>query len=252
MAQYVSRWAYHNMSIVVTGICYQGWYGGFLLQVDLPSRLQLDQSGSNLEARNPSFLIALQNRSTGCFGRLRGGCDSTTIFLILESSFWLDIVASCLETLFLRWATGEEYEGSFHRDVTDETLLLKLRPLSQNKGSVVWYHHWLVCLGGSILIGHRCLACLAGVCLSSLEAYSRQRGEHSFIWRISYFCERTFWSFFQGLLGSGVSNKTLPSDGCSPEDVFSKFGGEDSHSGKMEGWIGITCISFQKEANTEL
>jgi len=39
------------------------------------------------------------------------------------------------------------------------------------------------------------------------------------------FSEGTSRSFFQGLLGSGVNNETVPSDGYSPEGMLSKFRG---------------------------
>ena len=55
-----------------------------------------------------------------------------------------------------------------------------------------------------------------------------------FIWKISYFRGRTSRSFLRGLLGSVVSNETLPSTGCSLEDVFSEFGGEAGRSDRME------------------
>jgi len=37
-----------------------------------------------------------------------------------------------------------------------------------------------------------------------------------------------------GSLDGGVGNEILPSDGCSPEDLLSKFGGEAGRSGKIK------------------
>ena len=69
-----------------------------------------------------------------------------------------------LEDSFLA-ASNRRGVCGIHRDVADEALLLELQPLPQNKRSVVWYHHWLVCL--------------IRVHLASLEAYSKRRGESS-------------------------------------------------------------------------
>jgi len=87
--------------------------------------------------------------------------------------------------------------GGILRDVADETLFPDLCSLPQNKRSVMWYHHWIVCL--------------IRVLLASLEACSRRRegssSEGSFT-----FVRKPLQSFLWCLLGSGVSNETLLTD----------------------------------------
>ena len=66
-----------------------------------------------------------------------------------------------------------------------------------------------------------------------------KRGQHKtaveFLYYSCNFCEGISQSFFRGLLGSDVSNETLPSDEYSLEDVFSEFRGEARCSGRMKG-----------------
>ena len=50
------------------------------------------------------------------------------------------------------------------------------------------------------------------------------------------------WSFHP----SRILLPHVPSDGCSSEDKLLEFEGEAGRSDRMEGWIGIICISFQK------
>jgi len=71
--------------------------------------------------------------------------------------------------------------------------------------------------------------------LASLEAYSRRREENPSSGGSLTFPEETSRSFFWGLLDSSVSNESVPSDRCSPEDMLSDFGGVAGCSNGMEG-----------------
>ena len=74
----------------------------------------------------------------------------------------------------------------------------------------------------------------------------------SLIWRISYFCKGTSPSFFQGLLGSGLSNETVLSDGHSLKDMRSEFEGVARRSGRMERSNRDHLYLFSKKFNTEV
>jgi len=79
-----------------------------------------------------------------------------------------------------------------------------------------------------------------------------QTERRSFIWKISYFCERTSRSFFRGLLGSGVGHEIVLSEECSPEDKLSEFGGVVGRSSKIEGSDQDLYFFSKKNINTEM
>ena len=120
--------------------------------------------------------------------------------------------------------------GGTCRDVADEALLPVLWPFPQNKWSVVWYHHWLVCL--------------AGVCLAFLETCSRRRGECSssegsftFVREPFGASSRVFWAVVWAMRLFLLMNFF--------RSVFSEF--------VVVGWKDwIICISFLKDVNTKL
>ena len=78
-----------------------------------------------------------------------------------------------------------------------------------------------------------------------LGSIFQTKKRRSFILRISYFCEGTSQSFFLGLLGRGVSNGAVQSDGCSPKDKLLEFRGMARRNGWMEG-SGSLVFLFKK------
>jgi len=92
---------------------------------------------------------------------------------VLQALVCSDVGASYLGTPM--WQAIEEKMRCFRRGSADGTLSLPKPNLFSEHKDVVWYHH---CLRGSVLIEHRCLACVAGDHL--------EHGALSLLWSASW------------------------------------------------------------------